>query len=213
MELRLPISNVGVRISAVFPRKQRVSALTVPSSSSRRCSFSRLAHCSSSRLRSLLLLPSLDCAHCSFSRRCSSSRFLFSSALESCDAAPHQLTLQHISRVVSLSRIGMGRRLSACESHSTSVSELVKVAGTPGRGFCVSSLSIFPRGCAQQKQSRFDRIRGGLSLSLGSHGMLRRLLFRATPEMGGLIQPAPIPITLVLLPLLYFSRGASSSHF
>jgi len=45
-------------------------------------------------------------------------------------------------------------------------------------------------------------------LSLGSHGMLRRLLFRATPEMGGLIQPAPIPITLVLLPLLYFSRGA-----
>ena len=29
MELRLPISNVGVRISAVFPRKQRVSALVV----------------------------------------------------------------------------------------------------------------------------------------------------------------------------------------
>ena len=29
VELRLPISNVGVRISAVFPRKQRVSALVV----------------------------------------------------------------------------------------------------------------------------------------------------------------------------------------
>ena len=31
MELRLPISSVGVRISAVFPRKQRVSALVVHS--------------------------------------------------------------------------------------------------------------------------------------------------------------------------------------
>ena len=182
--VRLPISNVGVRISAVFPRKQRVSALVV--FGLRRSSSHLFAGLGLSRTLSSFLgtrsghssLPwrNFGRRHTSHSLRLehSSAGTLFGSfqslrhhfsSRRRLGAATRLLinSLCSTSRVVSLSRIGMGRRLSACESHSTSVSELVKVAETPGRGFCVSSLSIFPRGCAQQKQSRFDQIRGDLS--------------------------------------------------
>ena len=53
VELRLPISNVGVRISAVFPRKQRVSALVVHCL--RRSSSHLFAGLGLSRILSLLL--------------------------------------------------------------------------------------------------------------------------------------------------------------
>ena len=165
MELRLPISNVGVRISAVFPRKQRVSALVVHCL--RRSSSHLFAGLGLSRGLSPLLktlsntLLSLggtsDVAilHTLFGWNTLRLEHSSAGTLFGLDTLRLEHSAAHLV-LFPFPELGWGEGfLAACESHSTSASKLVKVAGTPGRGISVSSLSLFPRGCAQQKTISF----------------------------------------------------------